>query len=493
MKSKIVIAILFSLSTIIANAQQRNIFLTPRFWRDKPDVEKIKEEIAKGNNPAEKSTRGIDAIVLAIYEDAPNESIKYLIEQTGNKVNQTDDEGRSYIYPAASKGNIEIMEYLIGKGTNVNMVDSTGATALTYAAASGQTDKRIYDIFIREGSNPAKEKDRNGANVLLLIARFVQNVTLINYFVDKGVDIKSTDSNGSTVFDYALRGGHVDVLKALIAKGVKYDTNGAVAAAMGQRGSAGPSLELFQYLESLKLNLKATTETGDNALHYLAGKPKQAALINYLISKGVDVNKANEDGKTPLINASMANNDLETISVLARATKNINEPDNKGATALAYAVSENTPEVVKLLLDKGAEVQLENKEGDNMAYYLLSSFDHNPEGFETKLKLLQAKGFDVAATLPNGNNLYHLAVVNNSLPLLKRIESFAVDVNAKNKDGLTPLHKAALIAKNDAILKYLLSIGAKKELGTGFGETAYDLAKENEYLSRKKISIDFLK
>ncbi len=77
--------------------------------------------------------------------------------------------------------------------------------------------------------------------------------------------------------------------------------------------------------------------------------------------------------------------------------------------------------------------------------------------------------------------------------MLKKLAAVNIDINAKNKDGLTALHKAAMIAKNDNILNYLLSNGAKKDIKTDFDESAYDLAKENETLSKNNISIEILK
>ena len=77
--------------------------------------------------------------------------------------------------------------------------------------------------------------------------------------------------------------------------------------------------------------------------------------------------------------------------------------------------------------------------------------------------------------------------------LLKKLADLNIDINAKNKDGLTVLHKAAMISKDDTIMKYLVSIGAKKEITTEFDETTYALAKENESLAKNKTDLEFLK
>ncbi len=66
-------------------------------------------------------------------------------------------------------------------------------------------------------------------------------------------------------------------------------------------------------------------------------------------------------------------------------------------------------------------------------------------------------------------------------------------INALNKDGLSPLHIACMKGKDDQLIKYLISIGADKEIKTEFGETAFDLAKENELLMKSSFDLEFLK
>ena len=58
---------------------------------------------------------------------------------------------------------------------------------------------------------------------------------------------------------------------------------------------------------------------------------------------------------------------------------------------------------------------------------------------------------------------------------------------------MTPLHRAAMMAKNDVVLKYLVEKGANKTVMTEFDETAFDLASDNEYLKQQNVKVDFLK
>ncbi|MBO9659135.1 MAG: ankyrin repeat domain-containing protein [Chitinophagaceae bacterium] len=489
---KTILAILAGLPALLY--AQSNSLVESAFWRDKPGIEKVKAEIAKGSSPFATSANGLDAAALAINASADNEVIKFLLSQNGIDVNKPLAAGRTYLFFAANRGNTDIVEYLLSKGARVTVRDEFGYSPFTLAAATGQANTKVYDLCINAGIVPKKEIARGGTNALLLIAPFDKDFKLIDYFLSKGIDIKSKDSLGSTVFDYAVRSGSIDVLKRLVQKGVKFSPNIMYTASVGGRGSTAPSLELFKYLETLKADPKGVSPNGDNALHVVARRAKQEEIIKYFISKGVDINQPNADGTTAFMNAAYLNPDTATIAFLLHYVKDINQVNKKGLSALSMAVRRNSPEVVTMLLNKGANTKVVDAEGYNLTFYLVHSYSvQRPEGFEGKLKLLQAKGLDVTTPQKNGNTLYHMVLYRNGLPLLKRIEEFKVDVNAKNGEGLTALHKAALTAKDDSILKYLLSIGAKKDIQTEFSETAFDLAKENESLTKSKVSIDFLK
>lgn len=513
---KILIALL-TFTAITAQAQ-KNTLLEQSFWQNQPDVNAVKAEIEKQNSPSQFNAMTMDPVVIAINAQAPTATIEYLLTQPGNDVGKLTHDGRTYLHWAANRGNAELVAYLLDKGSKVNILDSHGTTPLLFAAGSGQQNTKIYDLLLAHGDNLKTNISADGANALLLAVANDKDLTLTNYFISKGLDLNSTDAAGNNALSYAAKSGNMEVLKTLVQKGIKPNANAMLMAAQGgggrRGGGSGANLAVYQYLESLNAKPTATSKSGENVLHYLVRKPNQTEIIKYFLDKGVDVNQTNEEGNTVLMNAAAANRDTAVLAMLLLHAKKLNQANQNGATALAMAVRSNSSEMVSYLINKGASVNVLDKKGNNLAYYLVESYrPQNAQGFggmngqvpnrpanasvsddfNLKLNILKQKGLDVAAPQKDGNTLYHLAVAKNDIALIKRLEPLGIDINSKNKEGLTVLHKAALISKDDSMLKYLISVGAKKDAVTNFKETAFDLASENESLSKNNVSVNFLK
>jgi ankyrin repeat protein len=501
MKNNLLVS--FALMSLFVNAQQKNTLLDQSFWKTVPNVETVKAEIAKGNSPSASTPNAFDVVVMAINNDASAETIKFLLEQPGNEVNKPTHDNRIYLHWAAGRGNAEIVKYLIAKGSDINLEDSHGSFPITFAASNGQSNTEIYEAFFKAGIDP-KKKYKDGANLLLLAIPSDKELKAAEYFTTKGMSLKDVDNDGNTAFTYAARSGNISLLKKLLEKGVKPNDNALFTAAQGSRRESN-TIETYKYLvEEVKIKPTGLNKSGQNVLHLLAGKPNQAEIIKYFISKGVDPNRTDKEGNTPLMAAAAAK-ETSVLELLLPASKNVNQQNLKGESALTNAVKLGTPEAVNLLLDKGADVNVQDKDGSNLGVYLVQSYRPQMTGrgqeeanakqdpFAAKTKLLQAKGLNLATQQKDGNTLYHTAVIKNDLNLLKKIADLNIDINTKNKDGLTALHKAAMVAKDDAILKYLISLGAKKEVTTEFDESAYALAKENESLIKSNVSVEFLK
>jgi ankyrin repeat protein len=444
---------------------QKNPFLDRAYWRSNPSIQDIDQKIVEGHDISALNGNAFDAVSYALIEKTDNKIIRHLLSKKGNDVNKITHDGRTYIFWAAYKGNLEMMQYLLDRGAKTDIRDDNGNSALTFAAATGQVNTKLYDFFIQNGFNPKTEKNHSGANALLLVAPFIKDFTLIDYFTSKGIDIRSTDNNGNGIFNYAAKTGNIPLLKHLVAKELPHKElakDGGNAMIFASRGTRNVTnkVEVYQYLESLGVNPNVVTKSGITPLHGIAGKVKDKKVYAYFLSKGV----------------------------------NINQTDDKGRTALTHALTRNSLDIVKFLIDHGADVHIKDKKGNNLTYHLIRSYRSNQfEAFQQKAKLLSQKGLNIAQHQQDGNSLYHLALETNDLTLLEWVRKSKVDVNFKNQEGLTALHKAAMTAKDDQILKYLLRIGADKTIKTEFDESVYDLAAENELLQNNNIDIQFLK
>lgn len=490
MKNLLNLIILF----VIGNQafSQENAFLSPDFWASQPTNETIDLKIREGNDITQANDRNFDGVALAILQNAPNKTIEYAISKKGNNVNKLTHDGRTYIFWAANKGNVELMQFLLNKGAKTDITDDKGSSILNYAAISGQQNTKVYDLLLRNGANLQKDLTPYGANALLLAAPYDTDFSLIDYFTSKGLDLNSVDSNGNGIFNYVARTGNIQLMKQLIEKGAKGTDNAFIFASQGTRSSSN-GIEVYQFLESVGLNPNAVSKNGDSSLHNLALKSKDMDVLNYFIKKGADVNHPDAAGNTPFINAA-SNNHIEVAKLLSTNVKNINQTNKKGESALALALANNSPQVVEFLLNSKADVSVVDAEENDLTVYLMQSFKFkNEDIFKQKLNLLTKYGFHFGKPQANGNTLYHLALDKNDIQVLKFIKQFDADVNAKNKEGIAPLHKAAMKATDTEILKYLVSIGAKKEVLTDFDESAYDLASENELLIQHTNALDFLK
>ncbi|SHJ39969.1 ankyrin repeat domain-containing protein [Aquimarina spongiae] len=449
----------------IALAQDANVFLNRAYWKTNPSIAEIEQKIKEGNDIAELNQHYFDAVSWALIEKVDNSTIKHLLSKQGNDVNKLTHDGRTYIFWAAYKNNLEMMQFLVDKGAKTDIIDSHGYSLANFAAVTGQLNTNLYDFCIQHGARIDQEKNNDGASALLLVAPFITDYSLIDYFTAKGIDLHSTDNSGNGIFNYASKKGNTKLLDYLIRKGVtfkglnKENGNAMLFASQATRGHAN-TIEVYTYLENLGVSPNVTDKNGVTPLHILAAKSKDKEILNYFIDKGIT----------------------------------INAQDGKGKSVLTYAIERNSNEIVQFLMDKGANVSITDQKGNTLAYYLINSYNpKKQDDFDRKMEILTKKGLVLTKGQGNGNTLFHLALDKKNIDLLKKVNALDIDVNAKNKDGITALHKAAMTSKDDKILTYLLSIGADKSIKTDFEESALDLARENELLQENTLVLNLLK
>lgn len=488
---------LFFTFPIFLQAQSENIFHDRSFWSTQPNVDVIRQKIAEGHDAEALDPNAFDAVTSAINSGAPLETIKFLLSLEGNDVNKHTHDGRNYLMWAGRSGNIEIVKILLEKGSRTDITDSHGYNFLTFTAASGNTDIELYDLIL-DHEVSVHSTTRSGANVLHILAASIKDKNMIDYFVEKGLDIHSRDDEGNGMFNYAAKGGNIELMEHLIKMGLDYKKlnskgeNALFFATQGSRGYTNP-LSVYKFLEGLGFEVDIVNFEGQTPIHNLSRSARDMEIINYFIDNGVNINQVDRNGNTAFMNAVSAGNTVVAESLLPEV-KEINLQNKEGYSALSYAIMRSSGELVDLLKVHGADFSILDANGNNLVYHLFNSYSNRTkDGFDPLFELLKEKGLGLAESFENGNTLAHIAIEKEEKGLLLKAIDSNVEINQKNDDGLTPLHLAAMKAKNNEILNILLDSGADKSILTEFEESAFDLASENEALKKAKLDLKFLK
>ena len=144
--------------------------------------------------------------------------------------------------------------------------------------------------------------------------------------------------------------------------------------------------------------------------------------------------------------------DLETVQYYLDQGVNPNAREHQNHTPLHWAVSNNKPDIAKLLIDRGADIDARYDYDGHTVWHIAVQHDS-----KDMAELLIEQGANIYATDNFGNNALHFAlnkpnvsyyfgmVLTTHTPSIEVIELLiaqGVDVNASNNAGETPLELA---------------------------------------------------
>jgi len=163
------------------------------------------------------------------------------------------------------------------------------------------------------------------------------------------------------------------------------------------------------------------------------------------------------------IAAVRARETKEVAKLIAAAPALVKARDVDGATLLHHAAGFGSIETMKLLLDKGADVNAANKRKSTPLLWGMHDL--------AKAKLLIERGADVNQKNVDGRGpLYQAATMANSVPAIRLLIEHGADVNGRTLTGMTPLIAAARV--NPEAARLLLEAKADVNARNAAGGTA---------------------
>lgn len=410
--------------------------------------------------------------------------IQTLIEK-GTNINAKDENDLTALHYAAIEGHRSIGELLVDKGADINAQNQKGWTPLNYAVFHGK--KKIIEVLVAHGAD-VNIKDKDG-KMPLYVAMEEGNediaVLLIN--ADANINIFNTvRERGKTLLHEAAQQGYCEVAKLLLDRGIGVNIkndNGMTPLhyAVTNYTFRDDNLDMVMLLVAHGAAIDAKDHMGRTPLNVVTDmlmmsseeKPPQYRIVRFLISKGADINAKHEDGWTALHWAiGTAQKDL--VELLIAKGAEIDSRDWKGETPLYWAVrghrdaveelSRNDTDIIAKTIDiDTALIEALRPRIDATRLTTRQLYSKVSDVLKDVSKLLIAKGADVNAKNRDGDTPLIEAAKGVNKELVELLVASGADVNAKGRDGLTALDNAARQGRTD-IVGFLLAKGA--DIGT---------------------------
>lgn len=132
---------------------------------------------------------------------------------SGASLDAINSSGMTALHYAASTGNAAFVSLLVHRGADVNQTDSRGATALHWAVFEGFQ----YTAMLLVGYKANQKICDSEKQTPLMIASALGDAFLAKQLVVEGAPVNAKDKHGRTAMDIARQGAHFDTASALKA------------------------------------------------------------------------------------------------------------------------------------------------------------------------------------------------------------------------------------------------------------------------------------
>lgn len=402
-----------------------------------------------------------------------------LLIQSGAKVDIKNHNGCTPLMYAAKHGRSKIVKLLIQNGANINAENNSGDTTLHFATeqetiskilenfkSNKNPDLDTINILLNAKANVNAKNEKGETPLHILASNENTNVPkFIKLLVNAGANVNERNKNGELPIHLAClsfdKGQTLSKITTLIELGSKIETR-------SYKEKKKP-LDLIEdnttrtRIEQIYLNKKVQEYTG---------KTNNLSL---------------EDLNQGLIKASQQN-DRKVSKHLIKLGANVNFKDSKGNSPIFYATEQRQIWLLEDLLKVGANVKTRNNIGNTILHHQCDTAIGSSDEL-TKYIILSCM-LDVNSVNSLGQTPAHLAARSLNHKFLKVVEELGGKINLQDKDGDTPLIKAAscnVPISKISTLKLLISKSAKVNIQNKLGFTALHYAAEKNDVEAVKL------
>lgn len=355
----------------------------------------------------------------------------------------TGEEWRRELLRAAGEGRVAGVGEALEAGAGADCVDELGASALLLASRAGAAEAAVR--LLEAGACPDLA-DVNGLTPLSAAAAG-GHTEVVRVLLDRGAPPNQRDAGGRTALMAAAGAGHVDVLALLLDRGadasLTTSRDGETARSLARLGGH-PAAEA----------LLAARGAPDRAPDPPDESGSPRAALERLVERS-------ETGQRRELLRAIGAGDLAAVERLVRAGADPNgrDPATNGGTALTWAAYCGRPEVARLLLDFGAEVDGASDAGVTPLHEAAKA------GSAPLALLLLDRGANVDARTRSGWTPLLWASERGHANVVRLLLERGASVDASDRAGRTPL-SVARASRHDEVVRILSEGGTKARRST---------------------------
>ena len=397
-----------------------------------------------------------------------NEKAVAELQAKGADANAIDRYGITPLWLAATNGSASMVRTLLKAGANAKATLPHGETALMTAARTGEPD--TIQALLDAGSDPNAKESQQGESALIwaaaenhpeairtLIAGGAdpnQHAKALDLAPMKWMNVGMVDTllprGGFTAIIYAARQDAQEAVRALAASGADLNTRDADGATALQLAIINEHYDMAALLMEKGADPNVADNNGMTGLYAAVDMLDFRSDIGRPKRKSQDKSTALDIVKLALKKGGNPNAQLKK-PIIGRHHGFGDNTMGEGATVLMRAVKAGDFDVMRLLVDSGANPAFGMTNGSNPVL-ILAALRGNTDKVIATLRLFTEKGASLnGAVKRGGDTALHVAVKASNNPLVRALLELGADQTIKDSNGKTPLD----IAKDEtaAILK----------------------------------------
>ena len=387
--------------------------------------------------------------LMLATENGYHDIVSQLIT-SGADISKKDKYERTALHEASKKGHLKIVETLLNAGAKIDEVDLECFTPLMWAAANGHHDVVSHLITVGADINKKGQYGR----VALHFASENAHLIVVDMLLDAGAEIDEVDEALLTPLMLATCRGHVGIVSHLLEAGsdvTKRDHEGRSVLHVAVQSMTDGTREMNFSMFEVLLNAGVKTDEVDNKqctpLMLAAGRG-HVSIVNHLLGDGVDVNKQNCDGQAALHFAATnwGHHQLEIVKMLLSKGAEVDLEDKHHCTPLVLSAMKTNKDydVIFYLMEFGADVtQFAKHFNKDLGREVLS--DMVIYKYVELAKNFITKGVGIEGFLSTSPPITALmwTAQEGDNSLTKELILQGVNVNYQNPDDFTALHFSA--------------------------------------------------